>query len=73
MKKITKREARKAYDNGTPVQIIPNFANPYHEMWRGCFEKCELEDMDFDKLCDNVLYYHQNDGCGRKLAYYVEE
>lgn len=72
MTKITKREARKLYDNGTPVKVIPNLANPNHPMWAGYFEKAELKEMDFDKLCDNVQYYHYNDGCGRRLAYYIE-
>jgi len=71
MTKITKREARKLYDNGIPVKVIPNLANPYHELWRCYYEKIECE-LNFDKLCDYVLYYHGNDGCGRRLAYYIE-
>jgi hypothetical protein len=72
MTRISKRVARTMYNNGTPVKIVPNFANLEHPMWKGFYEKAELNGRDFDKLCDDVLYYHYNDGCGRRLAYYIE-
>lgn len=71
MTRIDKRQARKIYNDGGAVTVIPNLANPYHPMWQVSYEQKECG-LDFDTLCDYVQYYNAAEGCGKRLAYYIK-
>ncbi|MEG1662934.1 MAG: hypothetical protein RR338_03020 [Clostridia bacterium] len=76
MKKINVTRARKLYDQGERVLIIPRKTNP-RNMWGIGLElkKSELMALDigeeFDKICNQYIYYNCNSELGASLAYYI--
>ena len=73
MVKITKALARKMYDNGEEVMIIPNRVRPDGPLafWTTKAEDGEAE--DFEKLCNAIFYYNCTPETGMKLAFYAKE
>ena len=73
MVKITKALAKKMYNNGEEVMIIPNKVrvNGPFAMW---VTKPEDAPADaFDKLCNAIFYYNCSPETGMNLAYYAKE
>lgn len=72
MVKITRALAKKMYDNGEEIMVIPNRVRP-DSILASWTRKPENEDGDFDKLCNAVFYYNCSPETGMKLAYYAKE
>lgn len=72
MVKITKALAKKMYNNGEEIMIIPNRIRP-NSILASWIRKPENEDGDFDKLCNAVFYYNCSPETGMNLAYYAKE
>ena len=72
MVSITKGMARKLYNEGKEVMIVPNRVRPSSALaaWT---TKPEAEDGDFDKLCNAIFYYNCSPETGMKLAFYAKE
>jgi len=76
LKKINKCKARKLWDNGKEILIIPCNMRPDSEWYRNSWFKKELAYMDyaFDKLIWNYEYYNCLDGqTGFYAKYYIRE
>ena len=72
MVKVTKALARKMYNEGEEVMIIPNKVRP-NGMLASWTRKPDNEDGDFEKLCNAIFYYNCSPETGMNLAYYVKE
>lgn len=72
MVKITKALARKMFENGEEVMIIPNKVRP-NGLLASWLRKPENEDGDFEKLCNAIFYYNCSPETGMKLAFYAKE
>ena len=72
MVKITKALARKMYNNGEEIMIIPSKIRP-NSMLASWIRKTEQEDGDFEKLCNAIFYYNCSPETGMNLVYYAKE
>ena len=72
MIKITKGMARKLYNEGKEIMIIPNRVRPT-SMLAQWIVKPENDDVDFEKVCNAIFYYNCSPETGMKLAYYAKE
>lgn len=72
MVKITKALARKMYNEGEEVMIIPNKVRP-NGILASWTRKPDNEDGDFEKLCNAIFYYNCSPETGMNLAYYAKE
>lgn len=70
--RISKQEARKLYNNGVNVYIIPCKANLRHFMWYDSYFNIKENEGDFDFLVGCVKYYNCNNEVGLYPAYYKE-
>ena len=73
MVKITKALARKMYNNGEEVMIIPNKVRPNGMLASWTTKPVDDPDADFDKLCNAIFYYNCSPETGMNLAYYAKE
>lgn len=73
MVKITKALARKMYNNGEEVMIIPNKVRPNGMLASWTTKPNDDPDADFDKLCNAIFYYNCSPETGMNLAYYAKE
>ena len=72
MVKITKALAKKMYDNGEEVMIIPNKIHPTGMLTAWYHKSAEADDT-FEKLCNIIFYYNCSPETGMSLAYYAKE
>lgn len=72
MMQITKGLARKMYNEGEEVMIIPNKIRPT-SMLSAWYHKSAETDDTFEKLCDIIFYYNCSPETGMKLAFYAKE
>ena len=70
MIKITKGMARKLYNDGEEVMIIPNRVRPDGILASWLRKE---NDVDFDKLCNAIHYYNCSPETGMTLVYYAKE
>lgn len=78
MRRINKRVARKLFEQGVVITVLPCKANPRSPWWHGLdWDKNYLisigEEPDFDKLYNAFVYYNCNYETGYYPAFYVEE
>ena len=73
MVKITKALARKMYNNGEEVMIIPNKVRPNGMLASWTSKPADDSSADFDKLCNAIFYYNCSPETGMNLAYYAKE
>lgn len=72
MKKINKTQARKMFNQGIEVKIIPHKANPYSPWFDGANYKNNNSFItNFDELVNNITKYNCNSELGYYLAYYI--
>ena len=73
MIKITKGMARKLYNEGKEVMIIPDHIRPDSPLafWTTRPNNDDL--VDFERICEAVFYYNCSPDTGMKLAYYAKE
>lgn len=76
-KRIDKRVARRLFNAGQTIRIVPCKANLNHIMWQGHLfnNKTEFdgEVADFDEVVNSYTYYNCNYETGYYPAFYVEE
>ena len=74
MVKIRKNTARKLFNEGQELIIIPCNCAP-NGAWLTGFRICKtnLENSDFDRLINEFEYYNCNSELGRYTHYYLEE
>ena len=72
MKKVNKAVARKAFNNGEVVHIVPCKVNP-DSMWfrDSMIVVNKLRTPDFDSIVSKFEYYNCNYGMGKRAAYYI--
>ena len=73
MVKITKALARKMYNEGSEVMIIPNKVHPTGILASWTTKPADDPNADFDKLCNVIFYYNCSPETGMKLAYYAKD
>lgn len=73
MVKITKALARKMYNNGEEIMIIPNKARPNGMLAHWTTKPADDPHADFDRLCTAIFYYNCSPETGMNLAYYAKE
>lgn len=72
MMQITKGLARKMYNEGEEVMIIPNKIRST-SMLSAWYHKSAEADDTFEKLCNIIFYYNCSPETGMKLAFYAKE
>ena len=70
MIKVTKGMARKLYNDGEEIMIIPNRVRPDGVLASWLRKE---NDVDFDKLCNAIHYYNCSPETGMTLVYYAKE
>lgn len=73
MIKITKALAKKMYDNGEEVMIIPSRVRPNGILASWTSKPANDPTADFDKLCNAIFYYNCSPKTGMTLTYYAKE
>lgn len=73
MVKITKALARKMYNEGSAVMIIPSRIRPTSILASWTTKPANDPDADFDKLCNAIHYYNCSPETGMGLTYYAKE
>lgn len=72
MKKVNKSVARKAFNNGEIVHVVPCKANPASMWFRGSMIVIsKLRTPDFDAIVEKFQYYNCNAQLGKRVAYYI--
>ena len=70
--RINKREARKLYNLGRPITILPCKANPNSPWFSNSTVSKESADKNFDALVNEFTFYNCNTSeLGRRPAFYV--
>jgi hypothetical protein len=73
MVKITKALAKKMYDNGEEVMIIPNKVRPDSMLASWTSKPADDSYASFEKLTAAIFYYNCSPETGMNLAYYAKE
>lgn len=73
MVKITKALARKMYNEGEEIMVIPNKVRPNGILASWTTKPADDPTADFEKLCNAVFYYNCSPETGMTLNYYAKE
>ena len=73
MVKITKALAKKMYDEGAEIMVIPSKVRPNGMLASWTTKPADDPTADFEKLCNAVFYYNCSPETGMNLAYYAKE
>ena len=73
MVKITKALAKKMYDNGEEIMVIPSRVRPNGMLASWTSKPADDPTADFDKLCNAIFYYNCSPETGMSLTYYAKE
>lgn len=78
-KKVNKPTARKLFNGGKEVYLLPNKANPIvlDPNYKGMYEPVVItkkgdEDNQFDRLVNSFEYYNCNNEVGYYAHYYIK-
>ena len=70
--RINKSEARKLYNLGRPITVLPCKANPNSPWFSNSAVSKESADKDFDALVNEFTFYNCNTSeLGHRPAFYV--
>lgn len=70
--RIKKPEARKLYNLGRPIMVLPCKVNPNSPWFSNSTVSTESTDKNFDTLVNEFTYYNCNTAeLGRRPAFYV--
>ncbi len=72
MLKITKGMAKKLYNQGTEIMILPNRIRP-NSILASWITKPEDNSVSFDQACNAIHYYNCSPETGMSLVYYAKE
>ena len=72
---ITKALARKLFNEGKEILVMPNRLKPSSYTWKklALWAVTTGGKDEFDKLCELVSYYNCNPKNGMELAFYAKE
>lgn len=73
MVKITKGMARKLYNDGKEIMIIPSRVRPNGILASWTSKPVDDPEADFEKLCNAIFYYNCSPETGMTLVYYAKE
>ena len=73
MIKITKGLAKKMYNNGEEIMIIPNRVKTDSILAGWVTKPMNDPTADFDKLCNAIHYYNCSPETGMSLVFYAKE
>lgn len=73
MVSITRALAKKMYDKGEEVMIIPNRVHPNGPLASWITKPADDPTASFDTLCNAIHYYNCSPETGMKLAFYAKE
>ena len=73
MVKITKALAKKMYNNGEEIMVVPNKIRPNSMLASWTTKPTDDPNADFEKLCNAVFYYNCSPETGMNLAFYAKE
>lgn len=73
MVKITRGLAKRMYNNGEMVMIVPDRVKPNSVLASWTTKPTNDPNADFDKLCNAIHYYNCSPETGMKLAFYAKE
>lgn len=74
VKKIKKDAARKYFNKGINIYMIPNRVKfDINGKWIQPFKFNNKLEIDFDKCVNNYAYYNCNNELGNTVAFYIEE
>lgn len=73
MMQITRGLAKRMYDNGEEVMIVPNKVRTNSPLTCWTTKPMDDPNADFDKLCNAIFYYNCTPETGMKLAFYAKE
>lgn len=71
MERINKTQARKLYNEGVAIRVVPCKVAPTSNLFGARIKKDE-ENKDFDNVVNSVQFYQCNYETGYRLHYYVE-
>lgn len=71
LKKISKTTAKKAFERGETIYLLPSKVNLMNE-WVKPFAIKLGEEQDFDKAYLNYWYYNTNSELGKTVYCYIE-
>ena len=69
---ITKQQAREMYNEGNIVRLMASKLNP-HSYWGEPLPVNKDCGKEFDKLCNEFMYYNCTKETGKKIKFYVTE
>jgi len=72
MIKITKGMARKLYNEGKEIMVLPNRISTTSSL-AGWIEKPKDNPVSFEQVCNTIFYYNCSPETGMSLAYYAKE
>jgi len=73
MVKITRGLAKRMYNNGEMIMIVPDRVKPNSVLANWTTKPTNDPNADFDKLCNAIHYYNCSPETGMKLAFYAKE
>ena len=73
MVKITKALAKKMFNEGHAIMVVPCKVRPNGMLASWISKPDDDQDATFEKLCDAVFYYNCSPETGMKLAFYAKE
>ena len=73
-RRVERRKAKKFYDEGKRIWILPEKANPGSLMFEGSSPFVKTEDKrSFEKLVNEYSFYNCNKELGTYVKYFVAE
>lgn len=75
MMTITKGLARKMFNEGKEILVMPNCVRPSSYAWKklALWVVTTGQAGEFDKLCELIRFYNCNPKNGMELAFYAKE
>lgn len=74
MKRIAQKTAKRYWEKGETIVVVPCNMNPNSPWYSGCrYSKATSEEKDFEKLINAYEYYNCNLETGKYADCYVEE
>lgn len=72
MMMVTRGMAKKLYNEGAEIMVIPNRVKP-NGILAGWITKPEDNSVSFEQMCNAVHYYNCSPETGMTLVYYAKE
>lgn len=73
MVKITKALAKKMYDNGEEIMVVPCNVKSTDKLAKWVTKPADDKTATFEKLCEIMFFYNCNPKTGTSLEFYAKE